>query len=82
MLWLLRAIICNATQELLTMSCVFCSIVPIYVIQGQGSLDVTITASIKSQFREILTGSVQCQGIDERFCNNVFNTVIVTVTTK
>ena len=40
---------------------------------------VAITATVTSQFREILTSTNKHQGIEGYFCDNVFNIVIVTV---
>ena len=59
----------NNYVQLLTTSCVFCSIVDNYVIQGQGVNRRYY--SIRSQFREILTGSIKYQGIDGYFFDNI-----------
>ena len=40
--------------------------------KGKASVDVIITNSIMSRFREILSGNTKYQGIDGYFCDNVF----------
>ena len=40
--------------------------------KGKASVDVIITDSIMSRFREILSGSTKYQGVDGYFCDNVF----------
>ena len=73
----------NNCVQLFTTSCVFCSIVQSYVIQGQYVFKryyAPITYSITSQFRDILIGRTKYQGIYGYFCDDVFKYFIVTVT--